>query len=97
MESWNHVSEEIHEKILKSLRGCLAAHEDFLCWDDQPCVVICTGCNSGNIVSILVHESIHHALLWLANEPSEIEDPLDDIVPRLHEQGITEQGFEFYG
>jgi LAGLIDADG DNA endonuclease family protein len=96
-ESWNHASEEIHEKILKSLRGCLAAHEDFLCWDDEPCVVICKGCNSRNIVSILVHESIHHALLWLADEPFEVEDPLDDIVPYLHEQGITEQGFEFYG
>ena len=97
MGSWNHASEEIHEKILKSLGGCLAAHEDFLCWDDEPCVVICKGCNSSNIVSILVHESIHHALLWLGDEPFELEDPLDDIVPYLHEKGITEQGFEFYG
>jgi hypothetical protein len=96
-ESWNHASEEIHEKILKSLRGCLAAHEDFLCWDDEPCVVICKGCNSRNIVSILVHESIHHALLWLTDDPFEVEDPLDNIVPYSHDQGITEQGFAFYG
>jgi len=97
IESWKHTTEEIHEKILKSLRGCFAAHEEFLCVDDEPCVVICKGCNSGNIVSILVHESIHHALLWLGDEPFEEQDPLDEIVPFLHERGIVEQGFEFYG
>ncbi len=97
MESWKHTDEEIHEKILKSLRGCFAAHEEFLCMDDEPCLVICKGCNSGNIVSILVHESIHHALLWLGDEPFQEQDPLDEIVPFLHERGIVEQGFEFYG
>ncbi len=59
--------------------------------------MICPGCDEKNVVSILVHESIHHTLLWLGDGPFEEEDPLDDIVPFLHENGIAEQGFEFYG
>ena len=92
-EAWKRADEEIHEKVLKSLSGCLAVHEDFLCWDEEPCVVICKGCSSRNIVSVLVHESIHHALLWLSDNIFEAVDPLDEIVRVMHKRGFKVSGY----
>ena len=81
--------------MLMSLRGCLAVHEDFLCWDGEPCVVICKGCNSRNIVPLLVHESIHHALLWMSDCIYEPEDPLDSIIEYMRKKGIWLEGFSY--
>jgi len=79
--------EEVHERILASLSGCLAAHEEFLCREWEPCVVICKGCNSRNIVSVLVHESIHHALLWLNDDFAE-DESFDQISEMMSERGF---------
>ena len=79
--------ERVVERILASLSGCLAAHEEFLCREWEPCVVICKGCNSRNIVSVLVHESIHHALLWLNDDFGEI-DRFDEICQKMSEHGF---------
>ena len=81
--------------MLMSLRGYLAVHEDFLCWDGGPCVVICKGCNSRNIVPLLVHESIHHALLWMSDCIYESEDPLDNIIEFMRRKGIWLEGFSY--
>lgn len=86
-EAQKRAHEEIHERILGSLAGCLAVHEDFLCWEEEPCVVICRGCNSRNIVSVLVHESIHHALQWLGYEFL-VDDTFDRICDAVHEPGF---------
>ena len=79
--------EEVHERILTSLFGCLAVHEEFLCRDEDPCVVSCKGCNSRTIVSVLVHESIHHALLWLNDDFGEC-DTFDQIYKMIPEPGF---------
>jgi len=50
-------------------------------------VVICKGCNSRNIVSVLVHESIHHALLWLNDDFGEC-DTFDQIYKMIPEPGF---------
>ncbi len=94
-ESWKHGLDEIYEKMLKSLRGYLAVHESFLCLDELPCVVICKGCNSENIVRILVHESMHHTLLWMSDNIFEPEDPLDDIAQFLRKKKIWIEGFSY--
>jgi hypothetical protein len=83
----NRAYEEIHERILASLSGCLAVHEEFLCREEEPCVVICKGCNSRNIVAVLVHESIHHVLLWLNDDFGEC-DKFDEISKMISERGF---------
>ena len=82
--------EEQDERRLVSLRGYLAVHVDELCLLDEPCVMICPGCDETNIVSIILHESIHHALLRIGDE---LTDPLDDIVEFMRRRGIREVGF----
>lgn len=69
------------------MRGYLAFHDEALCREDHPCVVICRGCNSRNIVDLLVHESIHHALLWLKGSPFE-EDMFDNICDTMSQRGF---------
>ena len=59
--------------------------------------MICAGSNENNIVSILVHESIHHALLWMSDEAYNLTDPLDEVVPFLNSKGVMEDGFSFDG
>jgi hypothetical protein len=59
--------------------------------------MICPGCDEENIVPILVHESIHHALMWMSENILRPKDPLDRIVRVMHRRGLTEQGFESYG
>ncbi len=86
-EAQKNALEEIHERVLASLSGCLAVHEDFLCREEEPCVVMCKGCNSRNIVAVLVHESIHHALQWLGDEFLE-DDTFDKICDAISECGF---------
>lgn len=86
-EAQKRAHEEIHERILASLSGCFAVHEEFLCQEEEPCVVICRGCNSENIIPVLVHESIHHALLWLGDEFLE-DDTFDKICAVMSERGF---------
>jgi hypothetical protein len=81
------------EKMLVSERGYLAVHVEELCLQNEPCVMICPGCDEGNIVSILVHESIHHALMWMSDEPAFPLDPLDEIARLMRKRGLSEQGF----
>lgn len=79
--------DEFYEKRLVSLRGYLAVHDELLCREEEPCVVICRGCNSKNIVGVLVHESIHHALLWLNDDPFQ-DDTFDDICDAMSQRGF---------
>jgi len=79
--------------MLASLFGYLAVHEEFLCRQEEPCVVICKGCNSRNIVSVLVHESVHHALLWLNDDLTEDDFAEDDSFDEIC-QTMSERGFE---
>ena len=72
--------DEVFEKLIASVSGCYALHEESLCRSDEPCIIICKGCDSRNIVRILVHESIHHALLWLdGDEPPERDETFDAV------------------
>ncbi len=89
--------DEHYERRLMSMRGFLAVHVEELCLRDEPCVMLCRGSSERNITSILVHESIHHALLGMSDGPADPLDTLDDVVPSMHEEGVREQGFEFYG
>jgi hypothetical protein len=85
------------EKQLESLRMYLAVHVEERCLVDEPCVMLCKGCDEQNIVSILVHESIHHALLWMSDDFLNPLDPLDSIVPSMNRRGFREEGFLLYG
>jgi hypothetical protein len=80
-------------RYLISLKGFLAIHDYTFCMDDQPCVILHEVCNSKNIVHILVHESIHHVLLWLNAETIEDillnDDKFDEICHRVEDRGFT--------
>ena len=87
IEAVRNAYEEVQEKMLASLSDCIAVHDEFLCRDEDPCVVIVEGCNSRNIVSVLVHESIHHVLLWLEGDFAQI-DTFDKICKKVSECGF---------
>jgi hypothetical protein len=89
--------DEHYERRLLSLQGYLAIHDGELCQQEDACVMICPGCDEENIVPVLVHESIHHALMWMSENILSPKDPLDRIVRVMHRRGLTEQGFESYG
>jgi hypothetical protein len=95
--AWHLGQEEHYERRLVSLRGFLATHEDLLCLSYESCVMLCPGCDETNIIAILVHESIHHALIWTSKNVLEPQDSLDELVQVMHHKGVVEQGFEFYG
>jgi hypothetical protein len=68
----------------------IAQHDSLACLysllgKDMPCVVLWERCNALNIVPVLVHESIHHALFWLDIELRD-NDMFDEIYPSLREQ-----------
>jgi hypothetical protein len=77
--------DEVDERRIQSISDCAAFHDETLCQMEEPCVIICKGTNSLNIISLLVHESIHHSLLWLHDElPA--DDRFDNICPTLAHQ-----------
>ena len=63
----------------------LACLFNFLKISEMPCVVLWEGCNARNVASVLVHESIHHALLWLDGELNS-DDGFDKVCLSLREQ-----------
>ena len=68
----------------------LACHDRDACFysllgENEPCVVIWQRCNARNIVQVLVHESIHHALFWLDEELRD-DDRFDRICESLEQQ-----------
>jgi hypothetical protein len=68
----------------------LACHDRDACFHslsggNEPCVVIWQRCNARNIVQVLVHESIHHALFWLDEELRD-DDRFDRICESLEQQ-----------
>lgn len=77
-----HGYDEVIEKLVESATGCLALHEESLCLMDEPCVIICKGCNSRNLCRTLVHESIHHVLLRLDGDGFLGEDETFDAACR---------------
>jgi hypothetical protein len=84
---------EPYGRWLATLKGYLAVHDEGLCLDQQPCVVLFKGSNARNIVRLLVHESIHHVLFWLQMDESpdwfaHTDDKFDNIVQKLRERGF---------
>ncbi len=94
-EAWGYMTEEDYEMTIEIGDCAHAIHYSWLCYGKEPCVVICLECDSDNIASILVHESIHHALSWTKSPPE--EDHLDDIEHYLEENGIRMEGFSKAG
>lgn len=69
-----------------TIYGGMAFHFKLLCaFMDEPCVVLLEGCNARNIVQVLVHESIHHALFWMEGYLNE-DDQFDNICFSLTDQ-----------
>ncbi|MBI3115807.1 MAG: LAGLIDADG family homing endonuclease [Thaumarchaeota archaeon] len=86
-------SVESYGRRLATLKGYLAVHDESLCLDQQPCVVLFKRSNARNIVRLLVHESIHHVLLWLQmNDSPDGFVPADDRFDRIV-QNMRERGF----
>lgn len=79
-EALKRERKEHRDELLTEFSDSLAAHNSFLCWSREPCVILCPGSNAENIVRLLVHESVHHVLLWINGEGSEGETGPEDIV-----------------
>jgi hypothetical protein len=84
---------ESYGRRIAGLQGYRAIHDMNLCLEDEPCVVMYKGCNSKNIARVLVHESIHHALVWLeADEIDDVfanEDKFDEVVDKMAKRGFS--------
>jgi len=87
-EAWKNGDAETRQERLRWVSNAYAAHDGDLCWSDEPCVVICGGCDEENIVRFLVHESVHHALLWINGEGSGVEEGPQDIVRFMADSAI---------
>jgi hypothetical protein len=75
--------------MLRWVSDTHAVHDNELCWSNEPCVVICGSCDEEKIARNLVHESVHHALLWINGEGSETEEGPEDVVRFMEESAIV--------
>lgn len=85
-------TDEPRAKHIIAVRGALAIHDDEFCLEEEPCVILYKGCSSKNIVHVLVHETIHHALLWLEADDEEgtllFDDRFDNICQEMADAGF---------
>jgi hypothetical protein len=92
------LQKDVKRRGLKRLRGTkgryayvsIAMHDRLACFysllgKEEPCVVLWNRCSARNIVRVLVHESIHHALYWLDAELKD-NDRFDRICSSLGHQ-----------
>jgi hypothetical protein len=61
-------------------------HDTLSCIEGYPCVILWKGSNEENILSLLTHESIHHALRWLGEDDFIRDDHFDEFCPTIEHQ-----------
>jgi len=59
----------------------LATHRNFSCDRGQPCVFLTSECEEYEVVLVLIHETLHHALHRIGEEAA--NDALDVLMPNF--------------
>lgn len=61
--------------------GDYSAHDQVACMREEPCCELYSGTTEDNIINILIHEEVHHALLTIAlrwRDADAFEDTFSD-------------------